>query len=245
MDYENGQLIVVRDLRKYYNVRTRRSGIFSEKVALPAVDGINFEIRRGEVLGLVGESGCGKTTTGMLLVRLEQPDSGSIMYEGTDVTKLDKRALRSYRRKVQMIFQDPFESVDPRYTVYSTVVEPLVIHGIGESKNARREMVVRVLDSIGLAIQGLLQSDPVTTGFLVLLRYFGACNGRVGMALVPVSTCAQLGKQIGPGLGFILSSSFAAILGCLQSRITLQSQVMNTNQVNGHRDRWSHQTGTE
>ena len=127
-------LLSVRDLSKHY---VRKSGIFgSEKGVVKAVDGVSFDVYPGETLGLVGESGCGKTTTGRAILRLIEPTSGQVMFDGHDVLSLDAKSLRQLRRKMQIIFQDPFSSLNPRMTVGAIVREGLTIHEIAEGAEA-------------------------------------------------------------------------------------------------------------
>jgi peptide/nickel transport system ATP-binding protein len=140
-------LVEVRDLVKHFDIR---GGILQRVVGtVQAVDGVSFEIRRGETLGLVGESGCGKTTVGRLLLRLIEPTSGSIHVDGVDVTKLDGAALKPYRRRMQIIFQDPFSSLDPRTPIGDSIGEGLRIHGLGTDAE-RRAKVKRMMDLVGL-----------------------------------------------------------------------------------------------
>jgi len=134
-------LIEVRDLVKLFPVARRR--------VVRAVDGVSFTIRRGETLGLVGESGCGKTTVGRSLLRLIEPTGGEIRFDGRDLMKLKKNELRQLRRRMQVIFQDPYSSLDPRMKVGSIVAEPLEVHGEGD-RNARRERVRELLNLVGL-----------------------------------------------------------------------------------------------
>jgi len=125
---ENGTVFRVKNLVKYFPIKAGfSSSLFAPERYVHAVDGVSFDIDRGEILGMVGESGCGKTTTGRLLTRLETPTSGQMLFHGMDIAKLDGRKLKSFRRKVQMIFQDPYESLNPRFTVYATVAEPLIV----------------------------------------------------------------------------------------------------------------------
>jgi len=116
-----------------------------------AVEGVSFSVKRGELLALVGESGCGKTTTAQAVLRLVEPVSGRIEFDGGDITALQTRALRPLRRRMQLIYQDPYESLDPRFRVEATVGEPLLVHGIGGSPAGRRELVVAALERAGLS----------------------------------------------------------------------------------------------
>jgi oligopeptide transport system ATP-binding protein len=141
------QLLIVRDLKKYFPVKR---GVLARVVAnVKAVDGISFGISRGETLGLVGESGSGKTTVGRCILRLIEPTSGSVIFEGTDVLTLDSGDMRRKRRDMQIVFQDPFASLNPRMTVGTIVAEPLIIHG-GLSNSDRADRVAELLEKVGL-----------------------------------------------------------------------------------------------
>ncbi len=140
-------LVEVRDLVKHFPVH---GGILQRTVGqVQAVDGVTFDIRRGETLGLVGESGCGKTTVGRLLLRLIEPTSGTIRFDGVDVTAIKGAALKPYRRRMQIIFQDPYASLDPRAPIADSIGEGLRIHGIGNAAERRRK-VSRMMDLVGL-----------------------------------------------------------------------------------------------
>src|SRR5256714_6891063 len=139
---KNGKLVQVRELVKHFPVE-------GGKDVWRAVDGVSFEILRGETLGLVGESGCGKSTTGRCLLRLIEPTHGDIEFEGRDVTAMGKRELRELRREMQIIFQDPNASLNPRMKIGDIIAEPLVIHRIG-NKAERRERVAWLLAKVGL-----------------------------------------------------------------------------------------------
>ncbi len=141
------RLIEVESLKKYYPVTT---GLLSRHVAdVKAVDGVSFYIMEGETLGLVGESGCGKSSLGRTLLRLEEPTAGRIFYRGSDITIWNKRQLKELRREAQMIFQDPQSSLDPRMTIGDSIGEALLIHGIGSEKE-RLERVGELLKEVGL-----------------------------------------------------------------------------------------------
>jgi oligopeptide transport system ATP-binding protein len=141
-------LLVVRDLRKYFPVKR---GVLARVVAeVKAVDGVTFAISRGETLGLVGESGSGKTTVGRCILRLIEPTSGSIEFEGTDLLQLGSTDMRRMRRNMQIVFQDPYASLNPRMTVGTIVSEPLIIHG-GMSHSERAERVAQLLEKVGLS----------------------------------------------------------------------------------------------
>jgi len=142
-------LLAVRGLRKEFY--TAGSGPLAQKARILAVDDVSFDIARGEVLGLVGESGCGKTTTGRLVLRLLDPTAGSVSFDGVDIMALSPGQMRAMRRRMQIVFQDPFGALNPRMTVGELIVEPLVVHGVGTSVS--REARLRdLLDRVGLSI---------------------------------------------------------------------------------------------
>jgi oligopeptide/dipeptide ABC transporter ATP-binding protein len=141
-------ILEVRDLVKHFPVR---GGLFGgEAGVVKAVDGVTFAIRRGETLGLVGESGCGKTTTGRCILQLEAATSGRIIFEGRDLTALSHGEMRSVRRRMQVIFQDPYSSLNPRMTVGQIIAEPLAVHGIVRERRARDARVKELLQHAGL-----------------------------------------------------------------------------------------------
>ena len=144
---EKTPLIQVENLKKYYPIK---GGIITHTTGLiKAVDGVSFSIMEGETLGLVGESGCGKSTIGRQLVGLESPTEGRILYEGKDLSKMGKRELAGIRTKLQMVFQDPYSSIDPRMNVGRIVEEPLRIHMPMTPKRQRMELVLNMMERLG------------------------------------------------------------------------------------------------
>ncbi len=142
-------LLEVKNLRKSFRVS---SALGQAGGRLVAVDDISFGLRQGETLGLVGESGCGKSTTGKLIMQLQKADRGQILYQGTDLTQLSASRMRPYRRQLQMIFQDPFSSLNPRMTVGAILSEPLVIHKLARGRQIR-ERVIELLEKVGLTAE--------------------------------------------------------------------------------------------
>jgi oligopeptide/dipeptide ABC transporter ATP-binding protein len=142
----SGPLLSVRDLRVHFPVRRGTFGRVTGHVK--AVDGVSFDLDRGETLGLVGESGCGKSTTGRALLRLLEPTSGEVRFDGEDVRSLDRDGLRALRRRVQIVFQDPFGSLNPRMSVGAMLAEALQVHGLGGSDRKRR--IGELLERVGL-----------------------------------------------------------------------------------------------
>ncbi len=145
---EAEKIIEVNNLKMYFEVA--RSLFSSKTVTLRAVDDVTFSINRGETLGLVGESGCGKTTVARCILKLYEVTSGQILFEGQDITNLKGRKMRQIRRDMQIVFQDPFSSLDPRMKIGDIIGEPLVVHGIANATE-RSEIVFNLLKTVGLA----------------------------------------------------------------------------------------------
>ncbi|HEY5157730.1 MAG TPA: oligopeptide/dipeptide ABC transporter ATP-binding protein [Anaerolineales bacterium] len=135
-------LLEVKDLKKYYKV---------PKGMLHAVDGVSFNLEKGKTLGIVGESGCGKTTIGRAILRLVEPSSGSVIFDGVDILKLNKQEMRHMRRNMQMIFQDPFSSLNPRKTITQTIEEPIILANMIPDPDKRFMRVMELMDTVGLA----------------------------------------------------------------------------------------------
>lgn len=139
-------VIRVEHLKKFFPVKGK---LFEKKQYVKAVNDISFSIRRGETLGIVGESGCGKSSLGRTVLKVHQPDSGHIYFNGTDITKLNEKQMYPYRQKMQMIFQDPYASLNPRFTVGETIAEPMEIYQMYDPKE-RMERVQQLMETVGL-----------------------------------------------------------------------------------------------
>ena len=141
-------ILEIENISKIYSTK---ESFFREKgKRIVALEGFSLEIAKGEIFGLVGESGSGKTTAGRLIVKLEEPNTGKIVMNKEEITHLSGKALKNFRRKVQMVFQDPYQSLNPQRSIYDTVSEPLSIHRIGKSEE-RKELVGEALKSVGLS----------------------------------------------------------------------------------------------
>lgn len=193
-------LITVEDLKVWYPLPTGLVASLTgrEQRYVRAVDGVSFELQRGEIFSLAGESGCGKTTTGKALLRLVPPTAGSIQYAGKNILSLPRSALKAYRRKLQMIFQDPYGSLNPRQTVKEIVGEPLKIHGLARDRDELRERVSGALADAGLTpvdrfidrypheLSGGQQQRVAIAGVLVLEPDFIVADEPVSMLDVSV-----------------------------------------------------------
>lgn len=145
---DNNIILQVQNLKKYFDIT---GGVFGTKIGeVKAVDDVSFNVKKGEVLGLVGESGCGKSTTGRSILRLIEPTAGKVYFEGKEITSMDNESLRVIRRDMQIVFQDPYSSLNPRHTVEKILAEPLIVHNMGNKKE-REKRVDYLLDVVGLS----------------------------------------------------------------------------------------------
>ncbi len=145
---ERKELLTFSHVKMYYPVKDTK-GLFEKVRSLHAVDDVSFSVYKGETLGIVGESGCGKSTTGKMMVKLLTPTAGTIAYEGKDINKLNRQENFDFKRKVQLVFQDPYSSLDPKFTVGRCIEEPLRIHKIGTPAE-RKQRVLQLMDEVGL-----------------------------------------------------------------------------------------------
>src|SRR5690554_167297 len=145
--YTREPILEIKNLEKYY---FSNAGLFSKSDVVKAVDNVTFSVFEGETLGLVGESGCGKATLGMTILQLEKATIGSIKYKGKELTLLSKKEIRNLRKEIQIIFQDPYSSLNPRILIGEALMEPMEVHGLGRAKNDRKEKVLSLLNRVGL-----------------------------------------------------------------------------------------------
>ena len=144
-------ILHVENLQKWFPIRRTLGEVLKgEHRWTKAVDGVSFTINKGEIFGVVGESGCGKTTTGKMVMKILEPTGGKITFEGNDVTHLNTEALKAYRRNVQMIFQDPYASMNPRFRAKNVIEEPLLIHEVGENRQERNKLISKALEEVRL-----------------------------------------------------------------------------------------------
>jgi peptide/nickel transport system ATP-binding protein len=147
----NNVILKLENIQKWFPVRrTIENIVKGRRNWIKAVDGVSFEIGDGEIFALVGESGCGKTTTARLVMKLLEPTGGKLIFRGEDVTQLDKKNLKTYRRNVQMIFQDPYASMNPRFRAGDVLEEPLIIQRIGNDRDERRKIIIRAMEEVRL-----------------------------------------------------------------------------------------------
>ena len=145
--YSNSPILEIKNLDKYY---IQNKIWFKKKEEFKALDGINLQLYKGETLGLVGESGCGKSTLVKTIVQIEKVSNGSIFYKGTDITRLSKSELNNYRKDVQLIFQDPDSSLNPKKTIGSLIMEPMIVHKIDKKDNSYKNLCIALLKDVGL-----------------------------------------------------------------------------------------------
>jgi ABC-type oligopeptide transport system ATPase subunit len=202
-------LLDVRDLTKIYR---QRQGLFGRATEVRAIDRVSFSVEQGETFGLVGESGSGKTTTGRCILRLIEPTSGHVAFNGRDVLALDRRALRAARRDMQMVFQDPYSSLNPRMRVETIVEEPLVIHGIG-TKAERVARVAELLTHVGLDPE-LRRRYPH--------EFSGGQRQRIGLArALALNPSLIIADEPVSALDVSIQAQVINLLGDLQTRFAL------------------------
>ncbi|MEM2896263.1 MAG: ABC transporter ATP-binding protein [Candidatus Bathyarchaeia archaeon] len=155
-------LLNIETLKKWFSLKRSFNEFLTRAPPryVKAVDGISFKIEYEEIFVLAGESGSGKTTTGRLLVKTLEPDSGRIIFEGKDITRLKGKELKFFRKEVQMIFQDPYASLNPRFSVHDTLIEPLIVHRIGKDKKERTKLITKVLEDVKLPYENFAHRYP-------------------------------------------------------------------------------------
>lgn len=159
---KSSKVVEVRDLHKWFELRgSFLDTLKGKKVIVKAVDGISFNIKKGETLGLVGESGCGKTTVGRLLLDLIPPTSGEVYFKGVDLESIKKKDEHSFRRRAQIILQDPFSSLNPRMTVYNLIGESIDIHGLAKNRGEKEDLIIKSMENVNLVpIEDIVNKYP-------------------------------------------------------------------------------------
>lgn len=193
-------LLEVQNLKTYFPIN--KSFFSKNKDYVKAVDGVTFKLFKGETLGIVGESGCGKSTTGRSILKLIEPTSGNILFEGKDVLSMSKQELRKLRKQMQIVFQDPFASLNPRLRISSILEEALLTHGIGATKKERRQKVIEILQMVGL---GAFHADRYPHEFS------GGQRQRIGIA-----------RAIAVGPSLIIADEPVSALD-----VSVQAQILN------------------
>ncbi|MFJ7919379.1 ABC transporter ATP-binding protein [Lysinibacillus fusiformis] len=193
-------LLEVQNLKTYFPIN--KSFFSKNKDYVKAVDGVTFKLFKGETLGIVGESGCGKSTTGRSILKLIEPTSGNILFEGKDVLSLSRQELRKLRKQMQIVFQDPFASLNPRLRISSILEEALLTHGIGATKKERRQKVIEILQMVGL---GAFHADRYPHEFS------GGQRQRIGIA-----------RAIAVGPSLIIADEPVSALD-----VSVQAQILN------------------
>ncbi|WP_217581314.1 ABC transporter ATP-binding protein [Lysinibacillus sp. GbtcB16] len=193
-------LLEVQNLKTYFPIN--KSFFSKNKDYVKAVDGVTFKLFKGETLGIVGESGCGKSTTGRSILKLIEPTSGNILFEGKDVLSLSKQELRKLRKQMQIVFQDPFASLNPRLRISSILEEALLTHGIGATKKERKQKVIEILQMVGL---GAFHADRYPHEFS------GGQRQRIGIA-----------RAIAVGPSLIIADEPVSALD-----VSVQAQILN------------------
>jgi len=193
----NNELLTIKDLHKYFPVKSGPG----KTVQARAVDGVSLTVKSGEVVGLVGESGCGKSTLGRLALRLLEPTSGSISFQGRNLGELGKRELRALRKEMQIIFQDPFASLNPRMRIQEIITEPLVIHGLAKG-NELEHRAGELLDKVGLPLDALRRYPH---------EFSGGQRQRIGIA-----------RALASGPSFIVADEPVSALD-----VSVQAQIIN------------------
>ena len=218
MSHDARPIMQVKNLKKHYPLT---KGFLKDEIGrIKAVDGISFDLSRGETLGIVGESGCGKSTAATSMIRLEEPTDGEIIFDGEDITEYDNTELKRFRRKVQMIFQDPDSSFDPRMNVGDAVAEPLVVQGMADGKR-REEIVADLLERVGLSKEDIKRFPHEFSGGqkqrIALARAL-AVNPDIIVADEPVSA-----------LDVSIQSEILALMKALQEEFGLTIVVISHN----------------